>query len=331
MITDDKRNLIRQRILEDCPLEEIAEEAGVSQRTVRRIKKEMPEQVYDAAKDAGDNSIKIDYSKVLSAREKKLTEKLDGILTLYEDPEEGWIYHVTKYDAVLKMSARVWCFVAYPESAPVGWIKKLEMAMLEAEISPLHDRDKWTHDSPMMVDKATGEIIPKGARYKAGDAKKAHWHGMVVFPRQTSFKQANAIIQNITHGPYVQPLKGSMLGMHEYFWHKNQPDKYRGYDPDDIIRLNGFHIEPTKHELAVMQADIINTILDCRISNWADLMEHYKYDVESLGVIANKPGAFSATVRSVWQKQNPEGKVQRVMLVQDGNNSNNNNTNNKED
>ena len=315
MISDEKRNLIRQRILEDCPIGEIAEEVQVSASTVKRIKKEMPPEIYDAAKDAGDNKIKVDYSKVLTTQEQKLTKKLQDALALYEDPEEGWIYHVTKYDAVLKMSSRVWCFIAYPESAPAGWIRKLEMTMLEAEISPLHDRDKWEHDSPAMVDKATGEIYPKGHFYKAGDRKKAHWHGMVVFPRQTSFKAANALIQSITHGPYIQPLRGSMLGMHGYFTHKNQPNKFQGYDPQEIIVLNGFHIEPSKHELAVMQADIINTILERQISDWADLMEYYKYDVQSLGVIANKPGAFSATVRSVWRKQHPEDKVQKVLIM----------------
>ena len=315
MISEEKRNLIRQRILENCPTEEIAEEAQVSRSTVHRVRKEMPEEVYEAAKEAGDNTIKVDYSKMLTEREKKLTEKLNDILQMYEDPEEGWIYHVTKHDAVLKMSSRVWCWIAYPESAPAGWIRRLEMTMLESEISSLHDRDKWLHDSHMMVDKRTGEIYQQGHFYKFGDPKKAHWHGMTVFPKQTSFKQANAIIQGITHGPYVQPLKGSMRQMHEYFTHKNQPNKYQGYDPKEIIRLNGFHIEPTKHELAVMQADIINVILEQKISDWADLMEYFKYDVESLSVIANKPGAFSATVRSVWQRKHPEGTVKRVVIM----------------
>lgn len=136
LISEDKRNLIRQRILEDCPLEEIAEEAQVSKRTVQRIKKDIPEAVYEAAKDAGDDKIKVDYSKVLTETEKKLTQKPNDVLEMYEDPEEGWIYHITKYDAVLKMCSRVWCFIAYPESAPSGWIRQLELTMLEAEISP---------------------------------------------------------------------------------------------------------------------------------------------------------------------------------------------------
>lgn len=317
MISEEKRNLIRQRLLQDCPLETIAEEAQVSKSTIKRIKKEMPQEIYEVAKDAGDNRIKVDYSKMLTAKEQKLTEKLNDALALYEDPEEGWIYHTTKYDAVVKQNSRVWCFIAYPESAPEGWIKALEMTMLEAEISPLHDRDKWEHDSPAMIDKETGEIIPKGAHYKVGDRKKAHWHGMVKFPRAVNFKVANGIIQNITHGPYIQPLRGSMLKNHEYFFHKNHPGRYQGYDPKEIIVLNGFHIEPTKHELAVMQADIINTILEHGISDWADLMRYYRYEPEYLGIIANKPGAFSATVRSNWHKAHPEGKVTRVAIIKE--------------
>lgn len=317
MISEAKRNLIRQRIIQSCPLKSIAEEAQVSEATIKRIKKEMPAEIYEAAKDAGDNRIKVDYSKVLTEQEKKLTEKLESVLALYEDPEEGWIYHVTKYDAVLKQNSRVWCFIAYPESAPEGWIEDLEMTMLEAEISPLHDRDKWEHDSPAMIDKETGKIIPKGAHYKVGDRKKAHWHGMVVFPRAVNFKVANGIIQNITHGPYVQPLRGSMLKNHEYFLHKNHPGRYQGYDPKEIINLNGFHIAPTKHELAVMQADIISTIIERKISDWADLMEYYKFTPEYIGIITNKPGAFSATVKSMWHKKNPEGKVTKVKIIKE--------------
>lgn len=315
MITEVKRNLIRQRIAQSCPIRMIAVEAQVSESTVMRIKKDMPTEIYDAAKDAGDNRIKVDYSKVLTEQEKKLTEKLEAVLALYEDPEEGWVYHVTKYDAVLKQNSRVWCFIAYPESAPEGWIEALEMAMLEAAISPLHDKDKWDHDSPAMVDKATGEIYPKGYFYRAGDPKKAHWHGMVVFPRAVNFKVANNIIQTITHGPYVQPLRGSMLQGYEYFVHKNHPNKYRNYDPQEIIKLNGFHIEPTKHELAVMQADIINTILERGIDDWADLMRYYSQETEYLGIIANKPGAFSATVRSNWRKKHPEEQVKKVLIM----------------
>lgn len=315
VISEAKKNLIRQRILQDCPVSEIAEEAQVSKRTVQRIKKEMPFKTYDAATDGGDNRIKADYCKMLTAHEEKYAQKLKDALELYEDAEEGWVYHVTKYASVVTMSSRIWCFIAYPESAPEGWIEALKMTMLEVAISPLHDHDKWNHDSPEMVDKKTGVVYPKGHFYKAGDPKKAHWHGIVVFPRQISFRQANKIIQEITHGPYIQPLKGSMQGAYDYFVHKHHPDRYQGYDKDDIIKLNGFHIEPTKHELAMIQADIINVILERGIDNWADLMIYYQNNVEYLGVIANKPGAFSATVRSMWQKHNPDGKTQRVLIV----------------
>ena len=60
---------------------------------------------------------------------------------------------------------RNWTFVLYPESAPADWLEKLQLTGLQAEISPLHDKD----------------INPDGT------VKKAHYHIIVCYSGPTSY------------------------------------------------------------------------------------------------------------------------------------------------
>lgn len=315
-ISEDKKRLIRQRIAQGRPLAEIAEEAVVSRDTVKRIKKAMPDEVYKAAEDSGDGAIKL--TNVLTRMEKKYTEKLKAAVELYEDEEEGWCYHLDKADYRLRTSGCWWVAIVYPESAPEGWWEKLKAQGFELARSPLHDKDKWDHDSPEMVDAETGEIIAKGARYKAGDRKKAHWHVIIKSDKRMSFQEANRIIQGITHGPLIQKCR-SLKNAYEYFLHINHPNKYQGYDKDEIVTANNFHLEPNKYEAGVMQCEIINTIHDNGMTEVWQLTEHYRDQPEYIAIIAAKPGIFTSLLHSLWNRQNPEGKVKRVKIVEDGN------------
>lgn len=315
-ISDEKTKLIRRRLVQGRPLAEIAEEAGVSQSTVQRVKKATPDEVYKEAEDSGDGAIKL--TNVLTKTEEKYTKKLQGAMQLYEDDVEGWCYHLDKADYRLRTSGCWWSFIVYPESAPAGWWERLVATGLELARSPLHDKDKWTHDSPEMVDAETGEIIPKGARYKANDRKKAHWHGIAKSDKRMSFQDANSLIQGITHGPYIQKCR-SLKNAYEYFEHLNHPDKYQGYDKNEIVLANNFHLEPNKYEAGVMQCEIINTIHDNGMTEVWQLTEHYRDQPEYIAIIAAKPGIFTSLLHSLWNRQNPEGKVKRVKIVEDGN------------
>ncbi len=313
MVSDEKRTLIRKRLCEGISNKEIASEAGVSVDTVRRIKKEMPASVL-TTHDTGDNSIIYDNTTYLTKKESEYTKKLKSALALYEDAEEGWCYHLVKDDYRLKTSGTWWAFIAYPESVPAGWIKKLQASGLRIAISPLHDKDKWDHDSPEMVNAETGEIIAKGARYKAGDAKKAHWHGIAVSDKRISAIEANAIIRSCTKGPYVQKCRSLHLA-YRYFTHEDHPEKYQGYEKDEIIKVNDFHLEPNKYEVGKLQADIIRDIKDHNLDEWWKVMEFFINSPEMMVIICSKPGAITSYVRSLWKKNHPEGTVQRIRIV----------------
>lgn len=315
-ISEEKQKLIRKRLAQGRPIAEIAEEAGVSTKTVQRWKKKTPTEVYNAETDSGDSSIKMDNSTMLTKMEQKYTKKLEGALQLYEDDVEGWCYHLDKADYRMKTSGMWWSFIVYPESAPEGWWERLKATGMEIARSPLHDMDKWTHDSPEMVDISTGEIIPKGARYVAGDPKKGHWHGIAKSDKRMSYQEANNLIRSITHGPYIQKCR-SIKNAYEYFVHLNQPDKFQFYRKEDILTANGFHLEPNKYEAGQMQCEIINTIHDKGMTEVWQLTEHYRDQPEYTMIIASKPGIFTSLLHSLWNKQNPEGKIKRVKIVDD--------------
>ena len=79
------------------------------------------------------------------------------------------------------------------------------------------------------------------------------------------------------------------------------------------------HIEPTKYEMAVMQNEVLNAIRDNEITELWQLHDIYKDQVEYIGIIAAKPGIFTALIHSMWLLKHPEGKVQRVRLITDDN------------
>lgn len=313
VLTEAKQNLIRQRILAGCTIRSIAQEVGVSERTVCNYKKKIPVKRIPE-NDSGDNTIIWDNTKQLTNLEKKYTTKIEREIALYEDIEEGWIYHITSQDYRLKTSGLWWCGIVYPDSAPEGWELKIRDMGFRLAISPLHDKDTWNHDSPEMVDPSTGKIIPKGARYKAGDRKKAHWHIIIVCDQRVSAVDINNTIRAVTNGPYLQKCR-SLRNAHDYFWHINAPEKYQRYDKNEARYFNNFHLEPNKYEIGLLQNDIFETIKEHNFINMVDLIDHYIGQPEYITILTAKPGLFTSYINGRWKKAHPEGRVQRVLLV----------------
>lgn len=311
MITEEKRDLIRQRLIAGISIPDIADEMQVSKNTIRRIKKTMPTRI---EKDISDD-IAVDTSEKLTQIEQRYTKKLVGALQLYEDTTEGWCYHLAAGDQRLRTSGCWWMAIVYPDSAPDHWIEKLRTTGARIAISPLHDRDRWDHDSPEMVVESTGEIIQKGARYHAGDRKKAHWHIIVVFDKTASFQDANALIRSCTNGPYIQKCRSLRLS-YEYFLHMNHPEKYQGYDKSEIQTYNDFHLEPTKYETAQMQCEMMRMIESHDITEVRDFVKLIQDQPEYMTVFCGKPGAFTSFISSRWQAAHPD-RVQRVCIVKE--------------
>lgn len=312
-VSEDKKNLVRKRHLQRHSVQDISLETGLSERTIRRYIKNIPVTPVASAKDE-DTDLQVDYTTVLTKKEEALTKKIAAEAALYEDTEEGWTYHLTEHDDRIRQQGLWWMCIVYPDSAPEHWIEKLKMTGLQAAISPMHDHDCWDHPSPATVNAETGEIVPEGARYKKGDRKKAHWHVIIKTEKKTSWREMNALLQSITHCPYIQKCR-SLRKTYEYFLHLNHPNKYQGYDREEIIKLNDFVIEPTKYEQAIMYDEIIATVKKHKYTRWTQVTDHYAGQYEYMLMLSNKPSIVTEILKDLWREQHPDGRVQRVLIV----------------
>lgn len=109
---------------------------------------------------------------------------------------------------------RNYATVVYPDSAPDNWVSILSEQFVPAFISPLHDRD----------------INPDG------EAKKAHYHVIVMFDGKKSIEQARALF-NLICGVGCEAVQ-SIRGYARYLCHLDNPEKAQ-YSPDDVKALCG--------------------------------------------------------------------------------------------
>lgn len=313
IVTEEKENLIRKRRLQGHNTKDIAQEVGLSEKTVRKYIKNAPAMPRVSA-SSEDTTIQVDYTTVLSKREEVLAKKILAEVALYEDPVEGWSYHLTAHDDRIRQQGLWWEFIAYPDSVPENWLDRLKATHLQIAISPLHDKDTWSHDSPEMVNPETGEILSKGARYKMGDRKKAHWHGIVKCDKKCSWREMNAQLQNILHCPYIQKCK-TLKGAYDYFLHINHPERYQGYFKDEIIKMNGFVIEPTKFEQGVLYDEIVTAIIERHFIRWTDVCRFYHGQPEYMLLLSSRPAIITEVLRDNWRQENPDGRVQKVEII----------------
>ena len=283
----------------------------ISLRTVKTIKKELEQT--NTASSFEDSQNK--YTLNLTKKEEKYAKLLDDYQK-YEDVYEGWVFHITQEQFRLQKSAKVFWAIVYPESASEGWVDKLEATGLEIAISPLHDMDIWTHDSPEIIDPNTKEVIfEKGSRYKKFDYKKSHWHVKIKFPNKISFEDANNLIRPITNGPYLQQVF-SVKGTFNYLTHKGNPDKFP-YDDDEIVLLNGFIVEPNDYDKKLILSDIFRTIKEQNFITFADLVSYFEYDVEYIAIIGQKAFALQSVITDNWRKEQRDKDVAQLNILLD--------------
>lgn len=120
--------------------------------------------------------------------------------------------------------ARAWTAMIYQESAPPGWMDRLSELLIEALVSPLHDKDKWTKE-----DEAANPD------HKEGELKKAHWHVVISFKNPATYAKAREAFEAI--GAVVPPEPQCKVKdfkqMARYLCHLDQPHKHR-YDKADV-------------------------------------------------------------------------------------------------
>lgn len=149
--------------------------------------------------------------------------------------------------------ARVWTFLVYPESAPVGWISTLESFHVPFCVSPLHEFDK----------NPTGEL------------KKAHFHVVIAFSGKKSYEQVYDICKSINQ-PRPEVVN-DIRSMVRYLIHRDNPEKFQ-YDKRLIQAFNGFnfrnYFEFSKEEKYDIIADMLDFIDDNHIVEIATFSQY---------------------------------------------------------
>ena len=114
--------------------------------------------------------------------------------------------------------ARAWTAVIYPDSVKDDWQDILANAMVEALVSPLHDKDTEP----------------------TGEPKKAHRHVVISFKNPASYDKAKEILQslNAVVPPAEQARVKDFRQMARYLCHLDQPNKHT-YSMSDVLTFGG--------------------------------------------------------------------------------------------
>lgn len=166
------------------------------------------------------------------------------------------------YEKKREARSKVWAGVVYPESAPQDWQDKLRELLIDAFISPLHDKDC----------NADGEV------------KKAHWHVMLMFGSMKTAAQAKEAFQSF--GCTVEPQRvRNTRGMARYLCHMDNPDKYQ-YNQADVVAigaadyLSAIGLPTDKYDILIQMQD------------WCDANKVYGYATLVRYARSNRPDWF---------------------------------------
>ena len=128
-----------------------------------------------------------------------------------------------------------WVFIFY-EKDEIDWRAEIEEWHVKCIVSPEHNKDVYTSRDVAIAKKAGREI-----EYEAGDLKKSHRHGLLVFDNLKSRKQVQELIEGLG-GPAEVKQVHSPNAMVRYFCHLDSPKKHQ-YDVKEIEGFAGINIE----------------------------------------------------------------------------------------
>lgn len=144
-------------------------------------------------------------------------------------------------NASLSSRTRNYATVVYPESAPEGWQDMLCSFFVPCFVSPLHDKD----------------LNP------TGDAKKPHYHVIIMFDSVKTSEQAKEIFDAIG-GVGCEKVQ-SIRGYARYLCHLDNPDKAQ-YPIEDVRAFCGADYMGTIG-LAIDKYKAIGEIIDFCLAN----------------------------------------------------------------
>ena len=192
------------------------------------------------------------------------------------------------------------------------WVKVQALHGLEGSLLWLKNEDVigllWCIQK---VHQKTGEIFWTMSIFHGlnvnpdGEVKKAHWHILLLFEGNKSYKQVLEISKKL-NAPIPQRVE-SARGMVRYMVHLDNPEKYQ-YNKSDIISHGGadadhFFKMTVTHGQDVLK-EITHYILENKVTNFVELVE---YAIENnddwFDVIANRNTLFlNKLIDAMYQK-----------------------------
>lgn len=151
-----------------------------------------------------------------------------------------------------KGRTRNFATVVYPESAPDNWLDIIRDSHINCLISPLHDKD----------------INP------SGEAKKAHYHVLVLFDTVKSVEQFKEFASSF--GGVGTEKINTVRGYARYLCHLDNPEKAR-YNENDVICIGScdyFELISLPSDKYQVIREIINFCESGDITNFADVFRY---------------------------------------------------------
>ena len=246
---------------------------------------------------------------------------LNELKRKYEDTEEGWVYDAAVEEYKSKRTSRTFAGIVYglDEEKKKDLANLLEAKGFSGEISPTHDKDIWSHDSPAVIDETTGEVIEEaGSRYHSGDRKKSHNHVMIQLDQPITYRNFNEMIHRILPDTPMWIMVGSVKGQHNYFTHHTEAAIKAGkylYDESEMLTFGCFEMTLTKRDRQLIIAMIAGEIVENKICYMSELVERHNHIPEEIGIIKDCSFFFKSLIDEQWRKANPEGRISRTKVM----------------
>lgn len=315
-LSNDKKCRIEEAVKNGYTQEVIAKKFKVSSKTVQRIKKGLVQTNPQLAEIINDNK----YNLKKGNRQAERAEYIKELKRMYEDTEEGWIYDVAEEDYKSRQMSRTFAGIVYEltDETRQALATKLEANGYSGELSPIHDKDRWTHDSPQVIDQETGEVLEEsGSRYKSGDRKKAHTHVMIQLDHPVTNKTFNKMIHSILPDTPQWIIVTAVKGYHNYLTHHTEAsmraNKYQ-YDEDEIITFGNFEMILSKKDRQMIISMIAAEITEEKICYLSELVKRHIHIPEEIGIIKDSSYFFKGLIDEQWREANPEGRVSRTKM-----------------
>ena len=320
-MSESKRRVIEDDIKKGYTQDVIAKKYKVSTRTVLRLKKGLVQANPQLAEQIDDNK----YSLKIGDRQAAKAEHLKELKRLYEDTEEGWVFDAAEEEYKSRLMSRTFAGIVYglTDETRLELAQKLEAKGFGGQMSPIHDKDLWTHDSPPVVDEETGEILEEeGSRYKAGDRKKPHVHVMIQVDNNKTKKEFNAMIHTILPDTPLWIIVTTVKGYHNYLTHHTEAAMKAGkylYEEDEVITFGSFEMIMTKKDRQLIISMLAAEIMEEHICYMNELVEKHIHIPEEIGIIKDCSYFFRSLIDEQWKKANPKGRISQneVRIVYD--------------